>query len=143
MELPEKEVRTISKSARQALLKRWRKKQDFVDALKGGITYSSSKPPFYLYFNALHLDHMITNRILPNDKKDLAAVAFRDALSDDSQRFLAYFRKKAANYATYAESWQKIAIENEWQHSRSNISFMLDEILNLEKSTVVENEGDV
>lgn len=124
--LEEKTIKVVSDSSKESLLEKWHIKRDFVMALRKGITYSSSKIPFLLYFNSLNLDHVITNDILNKDDKEHKALQFIE-LNSDLNKFIDFFEKKST-YDSFESSWDEIISDTDWKTSKSNIKFLIEKI---------------
>ncbi|MDR1018799.1 MAG: hypothetical protein LBM02_08880 [Lachnospiraceae bacterium] len=81
-----------------------------------------------LFYNALNLEHVTENRILNDNEKERAAVKFVDSIGDNITRFQKFFDNKTdAN--DYKESWELVINDNDWTKSKSNIKFLIDELL--------------
>lgn len=125
-----KTIRIVSESAKKALLKKWNHKKELVMALKKGTTYSSSKVPFSLYFNSLNLDHVITNSILKKDDKGNEAIKFIES-NKDLDSYIEFFRTKSSS-ESFESSWNEIVVDSDWEHPKSNVTFLIDKIKEIE-----------
>lgn len=136
-DLDESKVILRSEKDKTRLHEIWDRKKKLILPLIGGITYGKSKIPFTLYYNSLNLDHVIADKILLDYEKEENALDFIVNLNDDVEAFKRFFREKCP-YDSFKESWKKIQEETRWNTSKSNVIFLIQEIILKEKEATKE-----
>lgn len=132
----ENAVKLQNMQAKQSLYKRWKQKGDILKALCKGIKYSQSKIPYYLYFNSINLEHVTSNQILSDNDKDDAALRFVESINGDINKLIDFFASKCP-YESYAQSWSDIVSDKNWHNSKSNIHFLIKEIIRTEEDSPI------
>ena len=82
------------------------------------------------------MDHVITDVILKQDEKDLAALDFIESMEKDLTKYIDFFSSKSP-YVSYEDSWVKVIEDEEWDCSKSNIKYLINKVVELEE---IDNE---
>jgi hypothetical protein len=111
----------------------WDYKRGKVVSLRKGITYTSSKVPYLLYFNSLNLEHVTHGNILSSSEKEKSAIEFIEALGGDFSKFEAFFKEKAYD-GDYEQAWDDVISSIDWTSPKSNVYFLISKIKEVEGS---------
>lgn len=131
-DLEQKKVYVQSSRHLLSLQDNWRKKKKLVLSLVKPITYSSVKIPYFIFYNSLNLEHVIVDEIVENKDKQIVALKFIETLSNNVQQFIQFFEDKICA-ETYQDSWNEELLSQNWYESKSNIKFLINQVLSLEK----------
>ena len=91
---------------------------------------------YSVYFNSVNLEHVLFEKVLPDEEKTEAIDNLLDEIDDDPNKMIAIFESKALG-TSYMDSWdqiQKLEVKMKCSYTNLHILFkLLESFKNIEQ----------
>lgn len=81
---------------------------------------------YSVYFNSVNLEHVLFEKVLPDEQKTEAIDNLLEEIDDDPNKMIEIFEGKALG-SSYMDSWNQIKyLEQEMKHSYTNLHILFE-----------------
>ena len=104
------------------------------DPSESTLTINRAQLSYSVYFNSVNLEHVLFEKVLPDEEKIEAIDNLLDEIDDDPNKMIAIFEGKALG-TSYLDSWNQIKnLELEMKRSYTNLHILFELLKSFENT---------